>query len=212
MAAQKKKSIKKLGNQIQSIIILIVTAVIVYILHPLFTGVNPTIPESYSKDDQISWTFYRCPANPRIYQKFSLFEDGRNEVEITRVIGDRDIEMLGPTLSWSPFTDKEGVIATFRKRDIIDRELGAEIFMKAIKSGVMDLSDEKHSGKNHLVIDVKVGSSDRSLSGPDILFSTFAFPPWKWKNRISWQKLSILINRNKRLSPLMAKNSDLSHQ
>jgi len=183
----------------------LVIAVLCYLFHPLLISPSPTTPENCYSDDKISWTYYLSPDNPNVYQKFSLFQDGSNEVEITRELGDFDVEMLGPPLFWSPTTNQETSITTFKKKNIVDIEKSTKLFQKAIESGVMDITDEPSSVGGRLVIDIKVGLVHKSVSGPDFLSSPVAFPPWKWKNRIFWQKLSNLINQDSQLKPLMDK-------
>jgi hypothetical protein len=209
------KKIKKIFKIVHSVTIVIVSVAIValcYLVHPLFIEPSPTVPGTYSVDDNISWTFFRSPGNPQVYQKFSLFQDGRNEVEITRKLGDFDIDMLGPVVSWSPVIDKEISVIKFKKRDIITREEGKRLFRKAIASGVIDITDEAASKGGRLLIGIKVGWNDRSVSGPELVLSPVAYPPGKWKNRIYWQKLSTLIDHDSKLGPLMAKLTYLKSQ
>ena len=182
-----------------------VIAYIVYLLHPLYIELKPTIPEEFYRSDKITWTFYRFGKNPNVYQRLTIYQDGRNEVEITRETGDFDIDMLGPIMPWNPHSDKELGIMIFNRKNVISKEKTCRIFKEAINSGVMNITDEGKIKGSILTIDVEVGLDAKSVVGPDFVGSPIAYPPEKWINKIYWQKLTKMINDDPQLKPLMSK-------
>ena len=187
------------------LILFCVIGYIIYLLHPLYMELKPTIPDSYYSSDKISWTFYRYGKNPHVYQKLTVCQDGKNEVEITRELGDFDIDMLGATMPWNPRRDKELNITVFRRKNVLSKEKAVRIFREAIQSGVLDIIDEEHAPGATLVFDIEVGLDKKSVTGPDFVGSPIAYPPEKWINKIYWQKLTKMINGDKQIKPLMSK-------
>jgi len=187
------------------LVLLGVIGYIIYLLHPLYVDLKPTIPENFDSNDTISWTFYRYGKNPNVYQKLTVYQDGRNEVEITREMGDYDIEMLGTLMPWHPRRNKELELTMFSRKNVIPKEKASSLFNKAIKSGVLDIKDAEHINGATLIINVKIGLDEKSIVGPDFVGSAIAYPPEKWINLIYWQKLTQLLNTDKQIKPLMSK-------
>lgn len=178
---------------------------IIYLLHPLYTELKPTIPDGFYKTDKISWTFFRYEKNPNVFQKLTIYQDGRNEVTVTRESGDFDIDMLGPIMPWEPRMDKTTGIITFKRKNVITKERASRVFRDAIKSGVLDITNAEHVKGATLLMEIEVGLDSKSVFGPDHVGSPIAYPPEKWINRIYWQQLTMLINSDTQLKALMSK-------
>lgn len=187
------------------LILLGVIGFIIYCLQPLYTDLKPSIPDELYSSDKITWTFYRYAKDPAVYQRWTVFQDGRNVIEITRETGDFDIDMMGPILPWNPKMNKETGLITFKRKNVISKEKASRIFREAIKSGVMDIVDLPSLDGSRCRIDVEIGLDSRIAEGPDFLGATPAYPPEKWIKKIYWQKVTQLINTDSQLKKYMSK-------
>lgn len=192
-----------------SIVLFLVAVIgyVIYSLYPLYTELKPTIPMHYTNSDKISWQFFRDANNPLVYQKLTIYSDGSNEVEITRKMGDADIDMLGRIIEWKLSNNKELEILKFNQKDILPKDQAARIFKDAIRCGILDISDSKYDNGRKLIIDIEIesGLNYITVTGPDSLTTPITYPPKEWVNRIYWQKITNLINKNEQINTLMDK-------
>ena len=186
-------------------IVFIVLSYVIYLLHPIYLDPEPTIPDEFSSMDKISWTFYRYPANQDVYQRLTVYHDGSNEVEITREMGDFDIDMLGAIMPWNPRRDKELDVMVFKRKNLFSEAKGRRLFNSALKSGVLDITTMESPDEKMLVMNVELGLVENSATGPVFIGSPIAYPPKKWYNQIYWQKLIMMIENDAKLKPLMNK-------
>lgn len=187
------------------LVMLGVIGFIAYCLHPLYMELEPTIPSEFYSSDKITWTFYRYAKNPRVFQRLTVFQDGRNIIEISRETGDFDIDMLGPVLPWNPQMNKSTGIITFKRKGILSKEKASRIFRDAIRAGALDIVDLPSVDGARCRIDVEVGLDAKIAEGPDFLGGTPAYPPEHWIKKIYWQKMTQLINADPQLKKYMTK-------
>ena len=163
-------------------IVLFLIAIIgftIYALHPLYTKLEPTLPSEYTNSDKISWQFYREAQNPHVYQKLTIYKDGTNEVEITRKMGDADIDMLGKINEWKLSSNTQFSLVQFNKKDVLTKDQASRIFKDAIRCGILNISNTNYEKGRKLVINIEIesGVNYKTVTGPDSLTAPATYPP-----------------------------------
>ena len=188
-----------------NICVLLVAGSALYAFYPLYCFPSPTIPSNISPSDHVTWTFKRRPSDPEVYQSVTIWSDGRNEVVVTRRFGDPDVGVFGPLLAWRISSLGDRGLRVFRRNGILSKKNGRVLFQRALEAGVADIRSEPAGIGSMLTLDIALSGKKRIASGPDVVFSAFAFPPSKWVDLTRWKNVASIVDHDRVLGPLMRK-------
>ncbi len=200
---------RKAMNMITSVLGVLLLLFAAYAAYPLYMTPTSTASTSNDPDDWVSWTFRRYPSNPEVYQKLTVWRDGRNEVEITREFTDYDTEMISKDmLKWEIAIYQKRGIRKFTRKGILSQEQATKLFKKALAGGVLDVRSIKKSNDGcSLDLAASMGGNAVSATGPDRVGAPVAFPPGKWVMRKRWKALAKIVDDDPAMRVFMVKTA-----
>jgi hypothetical protein len=181
---------------------LAVLTALAYFLRPLYAPPKSTLPASRGANDFVSWTFL-SDTNAAVYQKLTLYGDGRNVIQITRSIGDPDLPEMN--VNWKVKRDKATGLSLFIRESFLKPDKAKELLNAALEAGAIDLQPEPSPDSEWLEIQTSFGGTHHNAMGPQFVSTPVAARPNVWINRIRWQKIGNLISGNSELRSILSK-------